>query len=51
MDQKVDIDEFLAKHNRERTRPILDAFIKGLQERGIVTYAATGYCKRPCYCV
>lgn len=42
---KFDIQQWIKTHGREHTRPPLDALIKGLQERGIAAFAATGYCK------
>jgi len=31
-------------HGKEKTRPPLDNVFKGLQERGITTFGASGYC-------
>ena len=35
---------WLGNHGAEQTRPTLDAFIKGLQDRGITNFVASGYC-------
>jgi len=35
---------WFGKHGKEQTRPLLDAVIKGLQERGITNFGASGYC-------
>jgi hypothetical protein len=36
--------EWADRHGTEHTRPPLDAVIKGLKERGITIFGATGYC-------
>jgi len=38
------VADWIGKHGREQTRPLLDKVIKGLQERGVTTFGATGYC-------
>jgi len=43
--RNVDIQGWLSRHGSDKTRPPLDAVIQGLQERGVTTFAATGYCK------
>lgn len=41
---KFNIGEWFGKHGKEVTRGIVDSFIKGIQEKGITVYGATGYC-------
>ncbi|KZV88967.1 alpha/beta-hydrolase [Exidia glandulosa HHB12029] len=35
---------WVPKHTQEHTRPVLDAVIAGLKERGVTTFGSTGYC-------
>lgn len=35
---------WLRKHGKKQTRPPLDAVIGGLQDRGVKTFGASGYC-------
>ncbi|KZW01261.1 alpha/beta-hydrolase [Exidia glandulosa HHB12029] len=37
-------DDWLPRHTPAVTRPLLDAVIAGLKERGITTFGCTGYC-------
>jgi hypothetical protein len=37
-------EAWFKNHGNEQTRPSLDAVIKGLQDRGITTFGASGYC-------
>ncbi|KAH8926535.1 alpha/beta-hydrolase [Atractiella rhizophila] len=43
-DSNFDRYAWLAKHGHDRTKPLLDAAIKGLKEQGFETFAAIGYC-------
>ncbi|THH08253.1 hypothetical protein EW145_g2824 [Phellinidium pouzarii] len=38
------IADWFPNHGADKTRPPLDEVIKGLNERGITTFGATGYC-------
>ncbi|KIJ55481.1 hypothetical protein M422DRAFT_24055 [Sphaerobolus stellatus SS14] len=39
-----DIGKWFVNHGNDKTRPPLDAVIAALKEKGITSYAATGYC-------
>lgn len=42
--REVDIPKWVARHDQDVTRPILDKVINELKEQGVKKFAATGYC-------
>jgi len=46
-----DREAWRERHGEDRTRPAIDAVISALKERGITTFATTGYCFGAAYAV
>lgn len=39
-----DVQGWLARHQNEQTRPLIDSVIAVLKDQGVTSFGATGYC-------